>query len=127
MGTRVEGARETPGETSRRVFVGGLVASVRPEELRRRFEAFGAVGDVAVKTRSDETGTPIKTFAYVNLQASDAELRKCFSVLNHTKWKGVPCSWSSPRRASCSGWRRSERNARWRRRRRWGPRGVGAQ
>nr|XP_032825667.1 nucleolar protein 8 isoform X2 [Petromyzon marinus] len=84
----IEGAQGAARDASRRVFVGGLVASVRPEELRRRFEAFGAVGDVAVKTRSDETGTPIKTFAYVSLQTSDAELRKCFSVLNHTKWKG---------------------------------------
>ncbi|NXW59894.1 NOL8 protein, partial [Eurystomus gularis] len=33
-------------------------------------------------------GNPIKTFAYISVSISDADLRKCMSILNKTKWKG---------------------------------------
>ncbi|XP_068883734.1 nucleolar protein 8-like isoform X2 [Aphelocoma coerulescens] len=34
------------------------------------------------------TGNPTKTFAYISVNISDADLRKCMSILNKTKWKG---------------------------------------
>ncbi|KAF7650386.1 hypothetical protein LDENG_00126660 [Lucifuga dentata] len=44
--------------------------------------------DVELKTRKDEQGIPYKTFSYININISDAELKKCLTVLNKSKWKG---------------------------------------
>ncbi|XP_051652214.1 LOW QUALITY PROTEIN: nucleolar protein 8-like [Manacus candei] len=75
-------------QVSKRLYVGGLGHTVSKAELEERFGKFGRVSDAEIITRKDDEGNPMKTFAYVTCQISDADLRKCMSILNKTKWKG---------------------------------------
>ncbi|XP_038551614.1 nucleolar protein 8 isoform X2 [Micropterus salmoides] len=72
----------------RRLYVGGLSHSITQKDLKDRFGKFGDVEDVELRTRRDEDGTPYKTFGYININISDADLKKCLTVLNKSKWKG---------------------------------------
>ncbi|XP_041837226.1 nucleolar protein 8 [Melanotaenia boesemani] len=72
----------------RRLYVGGLSHTVTQKDLKDRFGKFGVVEDVELRTRRDEEGVPYKTFGYVNINISDADLKKCLTVLNKSKWKG---------------------------------------
>ncbi|CAI5687136.1 unnamed protein product [Oreochromis niloticus] len=72
----------------RRLYVGGLSHTVTEKDLKDRFGKFGAVEDVELRTRKDPEGVPYKTFGYVNINISDADLKKCLTVLNKSKWKG---------------------------------------
>ncbi|NWT76792.1 NOL8 protein, partial [Prunella himalayana] len=73
---------------SKRLYVGGLGHTVSKAELEERFGKFGRVLETEIITRKDDQGNPTKTFAYINVNISDADLKKCMSVLNKTKWKG---------------------------------------
>ncbi|XP_031465109.1 nucleolar protein 8 isoform X2 [Phasianus colchicus] len=75
-------------QVSKRLYVGGLGHTVSKAELQERFEKFGRVLDVEIITRKDEQGNPTKTFAYITVSSSEADLRKCISILNKTKWGG---------------------------------------
>ncbi|MED6292127.1 hypothetical protein CHARACLAT_030478, partial [Characodon lateralis] len=72
----------------RRLYVGGLNHAVTQKDLKDRFGKFGEVLDVELRTRRDDEGVPYKTFAYININISDADLKKCLTVLNKSKWKG---------------------------------------
>ncbi|XP_035748118.1 LOW QUALITY PROTEIN: nucleolar protein 8 [Egretta garzetta] len=72
----------------KRLYVGGLGHTVSKAELQERFGKFGHVLDAEIITRKDDQGNPMKTFAYISVNISDADLRKCMSILNKTKWKG---------------------------------------
>ncbi|XP_069006400.1 nucleolar protein 8 isoform X2 [Embiotoca jacksoni] len=71
-----------------RLYVGGLSHTITQKDLKDRFGKFGAVEDVELRTRRDEDGVPYKTFGYININISDADLKKCMTVLNKSKWKG---------------------------------------
>ncbi|XP_023800936.1 nucleolar protein 8 isoform X1 [Cyanistes caeruleus] len=75
-------------QVSRRLYVGGLGHTVSKAELEERFGKFGRVLEAEIITRKDDQGNPTKTFAYISVNISDADLRKCISILNKTKWKG---------------------------------------
>ncbi|KGL86219.1 Nucleolar protein 8, partial [Charadrius vociferus] len=75
-------------QISKRLYVGGLGHTVSKAELQERFGKFGRVLDAEIITRKDNQGNPVKTFAYISVSISDADLKKCMSVLNKTKWKG---------------------------------------
>ncbi|XP_056191700.1 nucleolar protein 8 isoform X1 [Falco biarmicus] len=75
-------------QISKRLYVGGLSHTVSKAELQERFGKFGRVLDAEIITRKDDQGNPMKTFAYITVSISDADLKKCMSVLNKTKWKG---------------------------------------
>ncbi|XP_049682768.1 nucleolar protein 8 isoform X3 [Accipiter gentilis] len=75
-------------QVSKRLYVGGLGHTVSKAELQERFGKFGRVLDAEIITRKDDQGNPMKTFAYINVSISDADLKKCMSILNKTKWKG---------------------------------------
>ncbi|OCT85595.1 nucleolar protein 8 [Xenopus laevis] len=72
----------------KRLYVGGIGSSVTDSELTDRFGKFGKVNDVDIISRKDEQGNPVKTFAYLNINISETDLKKCMSTLNKTKWKG---------------------------------------
>ncbi|KAL7408098.1 hypothetical protein ABVT39_018246 [Epinephelus coioides] len=72
----------------RRLYIGGLSHTVTQKDLKDRFGKFGDVEDVEVRTRRDDEGVPYKTFGYININISDADLKKCLTVLNKSKWKG---------------------------------------
>ncbi|XP_074770462.1 nucleolar protein 8 isoform X2 [Athene noctua] len=72
----------------KRLYVGGLGHTVSKAELQERFGKFGHVLDAEIITRKDDQGNPMKTFAYISVSISDADLRKCMSILNKSKWKG---------------------------------------
>ncbi|GFR70312.1 nucleolar protein 8 [Elysia marginata] len=73
---------------SKRLFIGGLSENVSESELLERFSRFGKVTDVSLKTRIDEAGAPLKSFAHLNLQGDEASIKKCFSTYQNAKWKG---------------------------------------
>ncbi|NXD37677.1 NOL8 protein, partial [Copsychus sechellarum] len=75
-------------QVSKRLYVGGLGHTVSKAELEERFGKFGRVLEAEIITRKDDQGNPTKTFAYISVSISDADLRKCMSILNKTKWKG---------------------------------------
>ncbi|XP_068057639.1 nucleolar protein 8 [Anomalospiza imberbis] len=75
-------------QVSKRLYVGGLGHTISKAELEEKFGKFGRVLEAEIITRKDDQGNPTKTFAYVSVNISDADLRKCMSVLNKTKWKG---------------------------------------
>ncbi|NXF89283.1 NOL8 protein, partial [Eubucco bourcierii] len=75
-------------QLSKRLYVGGLGHTISKAELQERFGKFGHVLDAEIITRKDDQGNPMKTFAYISVNISDADLRKCVSILNKTKWKG---------------------------------------
>ncbi|NXB65415.1 NOL8 protein, partial [Struthidea cinerea] len=75
-------------QVAKRLYVGGLGHTVSKAELEERFGKFGRVLEAEIITRKDDQGNPTKTFAYISVSISDADLRKCMSVLNKTKWKG---------------------------------------
>uniref|UniRef100_A0A3P8U2H6 RRM domain-containing protein n=1 Tax=Amphiprion percula TaxID=161767 RepID=A0A3P8U2H6_AMPPE len=57
------------------------------KDLKDRFGKFGNVEDMELRTRKDED-ILYKTFGYININISDADLKKCLTVLNKSKWKG---------------------------------------
>nr|XP_009487344.1 PREDICTED: nucleolar protein 8 [Pelecanus crispus] len=75
-------------QVSKRLYIGGLGHTVSKAELQERFGKFGHVLDAEIITRKDDQGNPVKTFGYISVSISDADLRKCMSILNKTKWKG---------------------------------------
>ncbi|XP_030138866.4 nucleolar protein 8 isoform X2 [Taeniopygia guttata] len=75
-------------KVSKRLYVGGLGHTISKAELEEKFGKFGRVLETEIITRKDDQGNPTKTFAYISVNISDADLRKCVSVLNKTKWKG---------------------------------------
>ncbi|NXQ53495.1 NOL8 protein, partial [Anthoscopus minutus] len=75
-------------QDSKRLYVGGLGHTVSKAELEERFGKFGRILETEIITRKDDQGNPMKTFAYISVNISDADLRKCISTLNKTKWKG---------------------------------------
>uniref|UniRef100_A0A8C3AKC5 Nucleolar protein 8 n=1 Tax=Cyclopterus lumpus TaxID=8103 RepID=A0A8C3AKC5_CYCLU len=74
--------------TMRRLYIGGLSHSITQKDLKDRFGKFGEVEDVELRTRKDDEGVPYKTFSYININISDADLKRCMTVLNKSKWKG---------------------------------------
>uniref|UniRef100_A0A8B9MIH8 RRM domain-containing protein n=1 Tax=Accipiter nisus TaxID=211598 RepID=A0A8B9MIH8_9AVES len=60
----------------KRLYVGGLGHTVSKAELQERFGNFGRVLDAEIITRKDDQGNPMKTFAYINISISDADLKK---------------------------------------------------
>ncbi|KAI1890381.1 hypothetical protein AGOR_G00153140 [Albula goreensis] len=72
----------------KRLYIGGLAHTISQKDLKDRFGKFGDVSDVEIVSRKDETGIPVKTFAYININISDEAFRKCMTVLNKSKWKG---------------------------------------
>ncbi|KAK5871987.1 hypothetical protein PBY51_012724 [Eleginops maclovinus] len=71
-----------------RLYVGGLSHTITQKDLKDRFGKFGQVEDVELRTRTDDEGVPYKTFSYININITDADLKKCMTVLNKSKWKG---------------------------------------
>ncbi|XP_014023857.2 nucleolar protein 8 isoform X1 [Salmo salar] len=72
----------------KRLYIGGLSHTITQKDLKDRFGKFGDVQDVELRTRSDDEGVPYKTFGYINLEITDADFKKCMTVLNKSKWKG---------------------------------------
>lgn len=73
---------------AKRLYIGGLSHTISQKDLKDRFGKFGDVQDVELLTRKDEDGVPYKTFGYININISDADYRRCMTVLNKSKWKG---------------------------------------
>ncbi|KAK6320785.1 hypothetical protein J4Q44_G00077610 [Coregonus suidteri] len=72
----------------KRLYIGGLSHTITHKDLKDRFGKFGDVQDVELRTRRDDEGVPYKTFGYINLEITDADFKKCMTVLNKSKWKG---------------------------------------
>lgn len=69
------------------LYVGGLGQEISETDLQNQFSRFAEVSDVEI-TWKDDQGNPQKIFVYINISVAEADLKKCMSVLNKTKWKG---------------------------------------
>ncbi|KAL4227157.1 nucleolar protein 8 [Mactra antiquata] len=79
---------EVENFSNHRLFVGGLFPEITKDELQERFKSFGEVNSVEIKIRKDYDGSPIKTFAYVDMKTDDTNLKKLMNIYNRSKWKG---------------------------------------
>ncbi|RIA79796.1 hypothetical protein C1645_882505 [Glomus cerebriforme] len=70
----------------KRAYVGGLSKDVTEEDLKSRFNSFGFVSKVDIIRQS--TGE-CRGFAYVTLKTTDNNWKKCVSIFNGAKWKGM--------------------------------------
>lgn len=73
---------------TKRLFIGGLHLGITDAEIIERFSKFGNVKNVDIKVKTGSEGSPSKVFAYVDIETSDIDLKKCFSTYNGSKWKG---------------------------------------
>uniref|UniRef100_A0A8D0FJX5 Nucleolar protein 8 n=1 Tax=Strix occidentalis caurina TaxID=311401 RepID=A0A8D0FJX5_STROC len=73
-------------QVSKRLYVGGLGHTVSKAELQERFGKFGRVLDAEIITRKDDQGNPMKTFAYISVSISDADLRKSVMLWKLLCW-----------------------------------------
>ncbi|GAA5915737.1 hypothetical protein JCM6882_003840 [Rhodosporidiobolus microsporus] len=74
---------------TKRIHVGGLAPSVTAKELVQRFSSFGSVigGEQAVDgLGKHDNGLP-RSFAFFNLETTDAKFARCMSMLNGSMWK----------------------------------------
>ena len=68
----------------KRLYVGGLDPQVTEQDLRNRFKSFGTIKSCEFPTpKNAETA-----FAFVQLETTPEQLKKCFSIYHGTKWKG---------------------------------------
>jgi len=74
-------------EQSRRLFISGIPPKASEDEIKKRFEPFGAVASVEKLVKSRE-GFPTKCFAYLDISLTDTSYRKCVAVYSKAKWKG---------------------------------------
>uniref|UniRef100_A0A8I5YJT6 Nucleolar protein 8 n=1 Tax=Pongo abelii TaxID=9601 RepID=A0A8I5YJT6_PONAB len=72
----------------KRLYVDGLSQEISETVLQNQFSRFAEVSDVEIITWKDDQRNPQKVFAYINISVAEADLKKCISVLNKTKWKG---------------------------------------
>uniref|UniRef100_A0A2K5IPE7 Nucleolar protein 8 n=1 Tax=Colobus angolensis palliatus TaxID=336983 RepID=A0A2K5IPE7_COLAP len=70
------------------LYVDGLGQEISETDLQNQFSRFAEVSDVDIITGKDDQGNPQKIFAYINISVAEADLKKCMSALNTTKWKG---------------------------------------
>uniref|UniRef100_A0A2R9AWV6 Nucleolar protein 8 n=1 Tax=Pan paniscus TaxID=9597 RepID=A0A2R9AWV6_PANPA len=70
------------------LYVDGLSQEISETVLQNPFSRFAEVSDVEIITRKDDHGNPQKVFAYISISVAEADLKKCISILNKTKWKG---------------------------------------
>lgn len=74
----------------KRLFVGGLFPGVTEDDIIERFKRFGEITGVEIKNKkTTDTASLGNTFAYIDLNITDENLAKCFSLYNKTKWKGL--------------------------------------
>lgn len=78
---------ETKMAQTKRIFIGKLFDGITELDLIKRFSHFGTIGGVEIQVKKDETGKPIKTFAFLDMKTDDKSLQTCISLLNNTKWK----------------------------------------
>ncbi|GAA5823871.1 hypothetical protein JCM11251_003326 [Rhodosporidiobolus azoricus] len=74
---------------TKRIHVGGLAASVTAKDLVQRFSSFGTVlgGEQAVEgLGKHDNGLP-RSFAFFNLETTEAKFARCMSMLNGSMWK----------------------------------------
>ncbi|KNC76008.1 hypothetical protein SARC_11481 [Sphaeroforma arctica JP610] len=64
----------------------GVSDTVNDDELKARFNSFGQVTDVHIAV--DTLTNTRRGFAYVQMECTNASLKRCMSLLNGTRWKG---------------------------------------
>ncbi|CAG8611158.1 10802_t:CDS:10, partial [Acaulospora morrowiae] len=71
----------------KRVYVGGLSKDITEKDLKDRFSLFGTISNIDVIRHSD-TGD-CRGFAYITINTTENDWKKCISLFNGTKWKGM--------------------------------------
>ncbi|KAK0472681.1 hypothetical protein EDD18DRAFT_423240 [Armillaria luteobubalina] len=73
---------------TKRLHISGLTPSLSPADLSKRLSTFGTVKALDGFELLDGVGQPRK-FGYATLEATPAQLAKCFNVLSGSTWKGA--------------------------------------
>ncbi|GAA6006091.1 hypothetical protein JCM11491_002029 [Sporobolomyces phaffii] len=74
---------------TQRIHVGGLAPSVTPRELVARFSSFGEIkgGVNGVDGLGVAPSGLPRSYAFFNMETSQAKLQRCMSMLNGSMWK----------------------------------------
>ncbi|KAF9264124.1 hypothetical protein L218DRAFT_979746, partial [Marasmius fiardii PR-910] len=73
---------------TKRLHISGLTPALTPSDLSTRLSTFGTVKSLDGFGLLDAVGQPRK-FAYATLEATPAALKRCFTSLSGTTWKGA--------------------------------------
>ncbi|KAL0581013.1 hypothetical protein V5O48_001007 [Marasmius crinis-equi] len=73
---------------TKRLHVSGLTPALTPADLSARLSTFGTVKALDGFGLLDGVGQPRK-FGYVTIEATPAALKRCFTSLSGTTWKGA--------------------------------------
>ncbi|KAJ1524535.1 hypothetical protein ONE63_011027 [Megalurothrips usitatus] len=76
-----------PGQKYR-LFVGNLPHAATQSEVLKKFQKYGTVESVEIKTKQDFSGEVTATFGFVNLSTDDSSLRRGLQQLNGFRWDG---------------------------------------
>jgi RNA recognition motif-containing protein len=76
------------GMTGKRIFVRGLPKETTEESLASRFAGFGFVSNVSI-ARDGFAGKECRGFGHLTIDIDDGAWKKCMSLLNGSKWKGM--------------------------------------
>ncbi|GAA5816670.1 hypothetical protein MFLAVUS_010200 [Mucor flavus] len=78
--------KEVPtGPVDKKIFIGGLTASVTENEIKERFSKFGRVDSVSVAKNAEGE---CRGFAHMHIFTTAKQWDSCLSVYNGAKWRG---------------------------------------
>lgn len=73
---------------STRLFLGGLSDKINRQDVGAKLSHYGPVLSIDLKEKTDPEGNILFRFAYVNVDASPAQIEQCIQQLHGTSWKG---------------------------------------
>ncbi|CAG8662685.1 2384_t:CDS:2, partial [Scutellospora calospora] len=71
----------------RRAYIGGLSKSITEDDLKNRFGSFGVISKIDI-VRDPSTGE-CRGFAFIIIESTTDNWKKCMSLFNGAKWKGM--------------------------------------
>lgn len=74
--------------TEKRIFVRGLPKETTEESLASKFAGFGMISDVSI-AKDGFGGEECRGFGHLTIDIDEGAWKKCMSLLNGSKWKGM--------------------------------------
>lgn len=88
QGQETSDSHQEKDVTQKRLHISGLTESFSKEDLIRRFSTFGTVVALDGLGKRDALGQ-FRPYAYLTLQASTHQIKRCMNLLSGSVWKGA--------------------------------------
>ncbi|KAF5283853.1 hypothetical protein FQA39_LY04673 [Lamprigera yunnana] len=72
----------------KRLFINNLQSKISENDILEKFNNYGSVQLVDIKSRKNPVGSQAPNFAYINITIEDHALHKCITDLTNNAWKG---------------------------------------